>query len=218
VAIYLSLTMLLKPRTVRNSRWTNCARAACAALVLAFWHTTAARAEPASKLEALIGQIVKQVGPNGTVDLSGFDCAQIHLVEMSVQECQDPVSSLRFMQQSGERGDIISMNVIKGVQGPTKFGVAVPDRASFDRLRDDFLALEQSELFAGLQRCAVQMIADPALIMAFRIEPENLSIFLAFPALDDEATEELDTAGNDGAILTSIVLAIATDAECPLLG
>jgi hypothetical protein len=214
VVIYLSLTMLLKPRTVRNSRWTNCARAACAALVLAFWHTTAARAEPASKLEALIGQIVKQIGPNGTVDLTGFDCAQIHLVEMSVQECQDPVSSLRFMQQSGERGDIISMNVVKGVPGPTKFGVAVPDRASFDRLRDNFLALEHSELFAGLQRCALPEVDGRALIMAVMTEPEKIPIYLGFQALDDEATEELDTGGNDRAILSSIVLAIAADAEC----
>ena len=44
-----------------------------------------------------------------------------------------------------EKGDAMSVSVDKGEAGPTDTGLAVPDRAAFDRLEAEFRALEYAE-------------------------------------------------------------------------
>ncbi len=107
----------------------------------------------------------------------------------------------------------MSVSVDKGPAGPTDTGLAVPDRATFDRLEAEFKALEHSETLRGLTRCArPESATRPGLIV--KAKPSGQVVALGFGGLDDASEADLDAPGKDGAILAAIVVPVLTTFDC----
>lgn len=164
-------------------------------------------------LEALVGALLAGVQQDGRLDLSRFDCQQAVKASDSIQECRDPVSGLGFLHIRDAEGDAMSVSVDKGPAGPTDTGLAVPDRAAFDRLEAEFRALDHSETLRGLTRCARPASATrPGLIV--KAKPSGLPVLLGFGGLDKASAADLDAPGKNGAILSAIVVPVLTKFDC----
>lgn len=164
-------------------------------------------------LEALVGALLAGVQEDGRLDLMRFDCRQAVKADDSVHECRDPVSGLGFLHLRGTEGDAMSVSVDRGPAGPTDTGLAVPDRAAFDRLEAEFRSLDQSETLRGLTRCSPPELATrPALVV--KAKPSGQVVALGFGGLDDASASDLDAPGKDGAILAAIVIPVLTKFDC----
>ena len=164
-------------------------------------------------LEALVGAFLAGIQEDGRLDLTRFDCRQAVKANDLLLQCRDPVSGLGFLHVSDAEGDAMSVSVDKGPAGPTDSGLAVPDRAAFDRLEAEFEALAHSETLRDLTRCARPAAATgPALIV--RANPSGQVVALGFGGLDFAAARDLDAPGEDGAILSAIVIPVLTGFNC----
>lgn len=164
-------------------------------------------------LEALAGALLAGVEQDGRLDLTRFACRQAVKADDSIHECRDPVSGLGFIHLRDEEGDAMSVSVDKGPAGPTDTGLAVPDRAAFDRLEAEFKALDHSETLRGLTRCArPESATKPWLIV--KAKPSGQVVALGFGGLEDASAADLDAPGKDGAILASIVVPVLTKYDC----
>ena len=164
-------------------------------------------------LEAFVGALLAGVQEDGRLDLTRFDCRQAVKADDSLHQCRDAGSGLGFLHVSDAEGDAMSVSVDKGPAGPTDSGLAVPDRAAFDQLEAEFEALAHSETLRGLTRCARPAAATgPGLIV--RAKPSGQVVALGFGGLDAAAARDLDAPGEDGAILSAIVIPVLTGFEC----
>lgn len=164
-------------------------------------------------LEALFGALLAAVQKDGRLDLTRFECRQAVKDIDSLQECRDPVSGLGFLHIGDAEGDAMSVSVDKGPAGPTDTGLAVPDRAAFDRLEAEFEALAHSETLRDLTRCARPAAATRQGLIV-RAKPSGQVVALGFGGLDAAAASDLDAPGEDGAILSAIVIPVLTGFDC----
>ena len=182
----------------------------CTAALVAFGLTGPVQGEG---LEALVGALLAGVQQDGRLDLTRFDCRQAVKANDSIHECRDPVSGLGFLHIRDAERDAMSVSVDKGPAGPTDTGLAVPDRAAFDRLAAEFEALGQSETLRGLTRCARPASATkPGLIV--KAKPSGQVVVLGFGGLDDSSASDLDAPGKVGAVLAAIVIPVMTEFDC----
>lgn len=164
-------------------------------------------------LEVLVGALLAGVQEDGRLDLTRFDCRQAVKAVDSIQECRDPVSGLGFLHIRDAEGDAMSVSVDKGPAGPTDTGLAVPDRAAFDRLEAEFRALDHSETLRGLTRCArPESATRPGLIV--KAKPSGLPVLLGFGGLDEASAADLDAPSKKGAILSAIVVRVLAKFDC----
>lgn len=185
-------------------------RRVCAAALLALGLSAPAQGEG---LEALVGAVLAAVQADGSLDLTGFSCVQSLQGDDTIHDCRDPASGLGFMHLRDSSGDAMSVSIEKGASSPARSGVLVADRAAFDGLEAEFLALGQSPLIQGLTRCAPPTPGSTAALIV-RAEPSGVPVALGFGRLDDASNAALDAPGNDGAILSAIVMPILTDYDC----
>jgi hypothetical protein len=164
-------------------------------------------------LEALVGALLAGVQQDGRLDLTRFDCRQAVKANDSIRECRDTVSGMGFLHLRDAEGDAMSVSVDKGPAGPTDTGLAVPDRAAFDRLEAEFRALDHSETLRGLTRCAQpESATKPGLIV--RANPSGLPVLLGFGGLNEASAADLDAPGKNGANLSAIVVPVLTKFDC----
>lgn len=164
-------------------------------------------------LEALVGALLAGIQPDGSLDLSRFDCRRAVEASDAVHSCREPVSGLGFLHVRDDEGDAMSVSVDKGPAGPTAAGIAVPDRAAFDRLEAEFRALDGSEALRGLTRC-VGPKPGSARSLVVRAMPSGHPVLLGFVGLDASAAADLEDQGKEGAFLSTIVIPVLTGLDC----
>ncbi|WP_309665296.1 hypothetical protein [Tabrizicola sp.] len=181
----------------------------------------------AQGIGSFIETVVASIGPDGFVDMSGYDCRLVHtsVDGSTLSDCRDGATGIGFLHIRSKTADDLSVSIVvhaaKPKDGPQSPDLVVHDTQGFEALKATFSAFSTNGPLAEMASCRIergeeQPAADDAVVFGIQNPATGTPVGFLFAGRDDQrrAMLEAQDPKNDGSIVGTILIFNRLDMVC----